>query len=609
MGWWALAWAVPPVTAQCDIPIFQQPIPMWFKEQAALTLLDTPQIQKAGPCSYLDGRASCCDQQSFVHLKGAYQEIDKDLGGLLTGLTDNSASDVAKFLQAMLAYEDPGLSFTRRQTDTLEAWVTEAQQLVPSAKRMAGALLGYQQGVFCLGCDPDWQRSYKPGSNVTTPGLLSLSASTCQALYDDSIPFLTLLDHFFDRTISLSIDFLDASDGSGSKLEPKKSKRKLVGLQRLKKSSGGICHFLGAYTEPKANDCHSLVCEVLVKGPLVLDPYELAGKVPIPNPFSKPSRSGSSSSTSSLSASSFPSSNSAFSSSTSSTSSSSSFSSSSISSSSSSSSSPSSSSSSSSQAETEARTTRRRQLLQGSRVSGSESERSGRGDQAGAAGQTGQDNTIVRQDGEGRPDQAEQQAGADRERDGGRVEEWEPRELQERDLEDKDRGLEDKDRGLEDKDRDDREGRQDRLAGGGREEVNHTANLSMTFRNTYGAAGAYDAYAVGCDLGLSAFHCLPPTNTVQTKAAPRSGRALLVLAVMVLGGVIMTAAARYRAKRAEEFSLQYAELEEVSSAVEYVAPPLCLASQPDPPTEPYRAPHPTEVAASASTNSLDHLIN
>jgi len=129
----------------------------------------------------------------------------------------------------------------------------DSYSVIDSLLTMHGALVGYQQGMLCFGCQANWENSYVPSTFE-----MSIHSSTCDAVYTGCAPALNQLNTLVPQELQLYIKILQASTSGKNHTEAIKRLTLLYNAI----VAVGLCQVIGNTT-----DCKAVVCNEMLRGP------------------------------------------------------------------------------------------------------------------------------------------------------------------------------------------------------------------------------------------------------------------------------------------------------------------------------------------------------
>jgi len=176
---------------------------------------------------------------------------DTALADFAQFISDNSNQDIVD--EALMHLN---MTLNTDQNQYALQMVNTFRDMVTPLLMFYGALVGYQQGMLCFACDPNWSQSY----DETNFSML-IQSSTCDSVYDGTSRGWDVLEADLPTEISLLINILNNTQQFRQKYAP------VIGFLSqilMALNEEDLCSLI----DP-GRDCKYVTCNDMLRGPSI----------------------------------------------------------------------------------------------------------------------------------------------------------------------------------------------------------------------------------------------------------------------------------------------------------------------------------------------------
>jgi len=216
-----------------------------------MMLLSQPEIQSdLTLCPAFNGKPVCCTSDTFTQFADYYKDYDNTIDMTTSAMMKTTPEQRARIMAKQLHYNTV-------QEEALINLITLIQSLYPASLACQGGLHGYQQGMMCFSCDPDWENYFDAQNNI-----LNISTSTCDSVWNDCSSLMQDIDHIAVPALGYIITMINVTANASDDTANVSAEivRNIQSLQALINESGSVCPVLGY------EDCKSLICDGTLHG-------------------------------------------------------------------------------------------------------------------------------------------------------------------------------------------------------------------------------------------------------------------------------------------------------------------------------------------------------
>jgi len=144
-----------------------------------------------------------------------------------------------------------GIYLNPTQEDLAVEMLQEFVSALDQTVTCYGALVGYQQGMMCFGCHPDWTSYYDADTS-----LMSIAQDSCDSVWKGCEPAVTAIGKILPDEIDLLIQIMEQNPDANQTI--------IDDLENLEKrlKNDSICQIIAGTT-----DCKTMICDNFMRGP------------------------------------------------------------------------------------------------------------------------------------------------------------------------------------------------------------------------------------------------------------------------------------------------------------------------------------------------------